>query len=339
MHGNLTPLELQRKLFQGTPVPRPLLLPIVFSLGARIENVSLRAFLGNPTKITNAMRQLARPLGADGITCYCDSFLETEALGATLQWGNNDEPAQLVWPGHPRPGDVPLGLPSPDEVVKRGRIPVAIEVIRRLKALVRDELLLTAAISGPLTLAARIVQSASPHASDAVSLPAAAIELASETVTKVSSALVEAGANLLFIREEILPEFTPELGEAWKQSLDPAINIVRFYEALPVLQLDSRLSCREYAECALRELAGSVVCLQPREWSCFDKETIATLNSVSVGVAIPAEMFDGKVPLAGEPRLRGIWPKPAIITTAGDVPRATEAKSLAKMLEQAALRG
>src|SRR5579864_8117002 len=130
MHGNPTPRELQRMIFQGTPVSRPLLLPIVFSLGARIENVSLRAFLGNPTKITNAMRQLRGPLGADGITCYCDPFLEVEALGATLQWSDDDSPPKLVWPGHSRAGDVPLGLASPDEAVKRGRIPIAIEVIR-----------------------------------------------------------------------------------------------------------------------------------------------------------------------------------------------------------------
>ena len=326
-------------LFQGTAVPRPLLLPIVFSLGARIENVSLRVFLGSPTKITNAMRQLVGPLGADGITCYCDPFLEAEALGATLHWGEDDEPAQLLWPGHPRQGDVPSGLPSPDEVVERGRIPIAIEVIHRLKALLHDKLLLTAAISGPFTLAARIVQSTASYSPGAEFLPAAAIELASETVAKVSSVLVEAGADLLFIREEILPEFTADIGEVWEQSLGPAINIMRFYEAVPVLQLATLLSSHEYAGYALRKFAGSVICLQPREWSCFDKETIAALNPASVGVAIPLEMFNTKAPVTGEAHLRGVWPRPAIITTASDVPRTTEAKSLATMLERAAGQG
>jgi hypothetical protein len=339
MHGNPTPRELQSMLFQGAPVPRPLLLPIAFSLGARIENVSLRAFLGNPTKITNAMRQLRGPLGADGITCYCDPFLEAEALGATLQWSDADGPPQLVWPGHSRPGEVPSGLLSPEEAVKRGRIPIAIEVIRRLKALLRDEILLTAAISGPFTLAARIAQLEAPHSPGTKVLPAAAIEVASAMVTKVCAALVEAGANLLFIREEILPDFTSDMSELWRVSLDPAFNITRFYEASPALLLGSILSSHDYAEYALREFAGTAVCLRPDVWSSFGEEMMAKVDPASVGIAIAPEGLDTNVSVVGGSLSARSWTTPAIITTVGDVPRTTEAKSLAKQLERAALRG
>ena len=37
MNGNLTPRQILKGLLQGTPPPHPLFLPIVFSLGAKVE--------------------------------------------------------------------------------------------------------------------------------------------------------------------------------------------------------------------------------------------------------------------------------------------------------------
>ena len=338
MHANPTPRELQRMLFQGTSVPRPLLLPIVFSVGARIENVSLRSFLGNPTKITNAMRQLRGPLGADGITCYSDPFLEAEALGATLQWSDDDGPPQLRWPGQSHPGELPSGILSVEEAIKRGRIPIAMDVIRRLKALVRDELLLTAAITGPITLASRIAQFDAAQSSDAQEIAPAAMEIASAMVTKVASVLVGAGANVLFIREELLPRFTPQAGDEWGLSLAPAINIIRFYEALPALQLGNLPAIQDYGAYALGEFAGTVVCLPPDAWSSLGAEALAKVNPVSVGISISPEEIDRDV--GDDPVIfaEGGASRRAIITTVDDVSRTAETRGLAKKLERVASR-
>jgi hypothetical protein len=75
-----------RAMLQGEPLPRPLLLPIVFSLGARMENLSLQAFLANATKIANSQRQIRNVLGLDGVTCCYDPYLEADALGFELEW-------------------------------------------------------------------------------------------------------------------------------------------------------------------------------------------------------------------------------------------------------------
>src|SRR5690348_14787786 len=98
MTENFTPGQLVRRLLQGIAPPRPLFLPIVFSSGARVENQALPAFLANPTKICSAQRQLRGALRTDGYSCYFDSFLEVEALGATLQWGTADKVPAVRWP-------------------------------------------------------------------------------------------------------------------------------------------------------------------------------------------------------------------------------------------------
>jgi len=338
MHGSPPSRELIRMLLQGTAAPRPLVLPIVFALGARIENVSLGAYLGNPTKIVNAMRQLRGPLGVDGLTCYCDPFLEVEALGATVHWSDNDTQSRITWPGRPPPGEVAEGLFPPEEAVRRGRIPVAVDVVRRLKTLVRDEVLLTACLSGPFTLAARIGQLDTTNAFGVEQLRGAAMELASEVVTQLSSVLAEAGANVLFLREQMLPNFTPETAEAWSLCLEPAVNIARFYEAVPALVLSTR-SPREYARHALRELTNIVTCVEPAVWSSLEPEILSNVDVRSAGVAVPTEMLTESGPSVAGDAASGMWPRKVIATTPDDVPPESDARALADALRRYAVQG
>ena len=144
-------------LLQGTPPPRPLFLPIVFSLGAKVENLPLRAFLCNATKITNSLRQIRTHLRSDGVSCYFDPYLEAEALGATLQYAADDQRPALQWPRVAKAGELPENLRSPEDAAKSPRVTVAVEVLQRLKSLMRDEPLLCAGVAGPFTLAAHLL--------------------------------------------------------------------------------------------------------------------------------------------------------------------------------------
>src|ERR1700690_1445118 len=144
MAENNTPHQILKDLVHGGVLSRPLFVPIVFALGARVENVSLRAFLANPTKISHSLRQTRPHLRSDGVSCYFDPLLEAEALGGKLEWRSDNEPPALRWPPGSEPGQLPEGLRSPEEMLRNGRLPVALEVIRRLKALLRDEVLLMA---------------------------------------------------------------------------------------------------------------------------------------------------------------------------------------------------
>ncbi len=84
MEVNPTPRQIAKGLLKGIVPARPLFLPIVFSLGAKVENVPLGMFLRNPTKIASSLRQIRSHLRSDGVACYFDPYLEVEALGATL---------------------------------------------------------------------------------------------------------------------------------------------------------------------------------------------------------------------------------------------------------------
>ncbi|MGD1212433.1 MAG: uroporphyrinogen decarboxylase family protein [Candidatus Acidiferrales bacterium] len=337
MAGNLTPREIVKGLLQGVAPPRPLFLPIVFSHAARVENLPLRAFLTNPTKIANTLRQIRGRLRSDGIACYFDPFLEAEALGATLQWRSDDEPPSLHWPGNMAKGELPEGPHSQQDAAKTSRVTIAIDVIRRLKAVVRDDCLLIASVTGPLTLAALLLQLDPADALGHPDIPSSALDLASAVIAGIAAAFVEAGAGLVFIREDFLPALSPEELESWFSRLATTINIVRFYEALPVLLL----TCKEALAANAEAIAG-----QP--WDCVvcpvldglapDIAALSGLGPARFGVALPPKLFDaGKSSAADfEDSVRRISDlRPAIITTAGDLPAAADMERLNKLWENA----
>lgn len=322
--------EVVKDLLQGTAPPRPLFLPIVFSLGARIENLPLQSFLTNPTKITNALRQIRTHLRSDGVSCYFDSFLELEALGATLDWQASDKPS-VRWPTNPNRGELPDGLRSPEELPKSGRVPVAVEVIRRLKSLLRDEPLLMAGISGPFTLAARLLQ-VDPNAALEVRASRNALELGSAAIASISTAFLEAGANIIFIREEMFPA-ADHLSD-WTSLLATTINIVRFYGAIPVLLL---VTDSKNLEPILQQPSDCIVCPELQGNTPEQCDAFENLAPAKLGIAIPVSANTPPVEDSAnyEQDLCNVISRfhPAIVTTAGDIPVTTDLKRLNALRE------
>jgi len=321
MAGIFEPRAAVKELLQGGAPARPLFLPVVFSLAARVENVPLRAFLGNATKITNGLRQVRGHLRADAITCCFDPFLEAEALGAALDWKTDDGPAALAWPGRGQGSDgLPPGLRAPEDAATSGHVPVAVEVIKRMKATARDTLLM-AAVTGPFTLAAHL------SGDQAGGATCAALEVAGATAAAVARALLEAGVDVLVIREG---DFGANLGanerKAGHSQTEVAVNIIRFYEALPILLLAP--SARRSAAPEPGLGFDCIVCM---EMAHADRCAMAPERC---GLALPVESFRSEGEFAQmkqelQSTLEGMVP--AVVTTSGDFPAAAKVKHLAEI--------
>src|SRR5260370_38292 len=112
---------------------------------------------------------------------------QREALGPIPQWPADDKPATLRWPNQSEKHELPPGLRSPEEAAKHPRGGVAVEVIQRLKSVLRDEPLLLAGVSGPFTLAAQLLQLTQSEVTRRDDLPADAVELAAATITHIAT--------------------------------------------------------------------------------------------------------------------------------------------------------
>ncbi len=234
-----TPRQSVKALVRGEMLTRPLLLPVVFSLGARLENLPLRDFLGNPTKIANALRQIRSVLKVDGLACYWDPVLELEALTST----NAESIAQLR-----------RGVEAAGGVAKMGRVRVAVEVLQRLKVMLKDEPVLMVRVTGPNTLALQLSASSESSAGEG-------LEFAAEITASLVQSYLEAGADMVLLAESALA--TQDF-ERWRALVDPVINVIRFFEALPVLWFDQALPPEDLKmirenrwDCAICLSAGS----------------------------------------------------------------------------------
>jgi len=117
--------------------------------------------------------------------------------------------------------------------VKAGRVPSRSKVLRRMKAMVRDDSILMAGVTGPFTLAARLMQMDASGDGRTREFPESALEVAlrwSREFPAPSSKWRQRDHD----REEVLPVLSQELCAAWACGLEPAFNVIRFYGALPV---------------------------------------------------------------------------------------------------------
>lgn len=336
MSQNPTPRQAAKNLLQSIAPSRPLFLPIVFSLGAKIENLSFRAFLSNATKICNSLKQIRSHLRSDGVACYFDPYLEAEALSGTVQRRTDDPADAAPWPHKTSAGELPRNLHSPEEIAKHGRVNVGVEVIKRLKSLLRDDVLLFAGVTGPFTLAAQLLSLPVGKSTRRRDLLDDAVDLAAVTITLIASKLVEAGANAIFIREEILPPLTTESCEAWASFLAPTVNIVRFYEALPVLQITDSDSFAVNSSLILQQNWDCVMCPtlppDPNSWQEF-----VGSSTTQMGIGLPSSFqWDESAAENYRRSLDNMIERvlPVLITTTEDVPASTDVKQVSKIWDQ-----
>ena len=337
MEGGPTPRQMVKGVLNGIVQPRPLFLPIVFSLGAKVENVPLGSFLGNPTKISSSLRQMRMHLRADGVACYFDPYLEVEALGAKLQRISDHQAPTIHWPDSVRMGELPEGLRSPEEAPHSGRVPVAVEVIRRMNALPNREFLLMAGVTGPLTLAAQLTELERKNNFHGDYLSEAAQELAASVATQMATTFLEAGADTIIIQEEIVPALSMEGYDAWANLLAPTINVIRFYEALPLLHLSCDRFARENWELICRQHWDCVMCAPADVLASLRRDGSPAIAGVPFGIALPLDAFQPAAEYdnssSQDIQTWISYLRPSTITTAGDVPVATDMKHLTKVLE------
>src|SRR5437588_6934922 len=330
MADELTPRRAIKAILKGELPGRPLLMPILFSLGSRLENVTLREFLSNPTKIANALRQIRITLKVDGLACYFDRFLEAEALGCKLTW-ETDRPSGLACPRFSEVEELRQKLHSLDDLPRLGRIPVASEVLRRLKVILKDEPALIVSVTGPLTLARQL--STGSNSDLRQPLPEL-LEFAAEVTACVSRTFVEAGADLVLIVENRLSDLSIETCDAYTAFLDPIINIIRFYEALPVLLLNGSTLGENLRAAIFSRDWNCALCTSPSETNLANN----VIQPIAFhGVALPANVFASgqeSVEDSLDAAIR-LMPgqSPICLTSSTDIQPTADLKYLAKVLD------
>jgi hypothetical protein len=222
-----------------------LFVPLIFSFGAVLEDMPLKEFLEDPTKLSNTLRTIQNYFQVDGVVCYGDTTVLAESLGCSL---SNDSYPPVVDPL----GELPEGFDARlMELPQAGRVATAIEVTKRLNTLLPESILLCL-VPGPVTLAGQLMGLPSAEVLNRPDLLGSAGK-ASLTLTR---ALGDAGIDIVVIREETLPLLDEVTAKVLNRCYAPIWNTAKFYDLSPILMIKEFLP--ENIE-ALLKIVGDIV--------------------------------------------------------------------------------
>ena len=248
----------------------PLVAPLFAMLCGELEGLTLREIAMNATKLSNTIRDLTRSLGATVATVEFGSRWDLEAAGAALDWS--------VFPPRVAGG----AITEPAAVATAARGPVIIDAIGRVAALLGDQAVVAASVTGPVSAARELGDT---------DLRATA-KLALEAVR----ALCDAGAKLVWVVED--GAAPPQDPAALAQASAAVLGTARFYRATAALHISGEADGWLDAVRVLRQAVP-----------CFDAERSPVLagelagGSRAFGLLVgPAGCGAATAELAREPR-------------------------------------
>ena len=217
--------EKKKRLKQGG-----IFVPLIFSFGAVLEDISINEFLEDPTKLSNTLRTIQNYFQVDGVVSYGDTMALSESLGYPL---SKDKYPPVVKFSRALPVDFEDRL---KELPHVGRVATAVEVTKRLNILLPDSILLCM-VPGPVTLAGQLTgQPCSQVLIDNDLLGSAA-----KAVLTFTKALGHGGIDIVIIQEKILPILDDETAKIFRRCYTPIWNTAKFYDIFPLLMIEEFL--------------------------------------------------------------------------------------------------
>ncbi len=204
-----------------------LFVPLIFSFGAVLEDLSIDRFLNDPTKISNTLRTIQGYFKVDGVVPYADTTLLAESLGCDVSTATYP-PRVSPWKEWPDNMEERIA-----NLTEASRVSTALEVNRRLDSLL-PESILVGLVTGPLTLSGQLTGMPAHEILERPELLTAAAK-ASLTLTK---AISETGVDILIVHETEIPLQKSDAGKVIGRSYAPIWNTAKFYDVLPLLMVE-----------------------------------------------------------------------------------------------------
>ena len=316
-----------RNVLKGKNMESPPFVPFMYGLIARTGNVPLNDMAWDPSYYTNAIEGICGLLGLDVIVGNFDATLEVEAFGARIEWqGEFDAP--IV-----QQGNILLDI-QPEGFMGQGRIPVVMEVTKRLALSLGRDTAIAPTLFGPCSFRKNL-----DHlVNDGVFTdPREGIQYFGGPFTKWVKGLCEQKIDALFFREEFLAEgFMNEFlenKEAYRSLYGTLFNIVRAYNAMPIMVTKS-LPLEAVHEVNSLLKPGGIVLLgsAPGERELLAINDLSKSLRISFGVPLavgtgsPEELWHRLTIL--ESFVSEYKPKSIFYSSDGEIPHSTEMEVL-----------
>jgi uroporphyrinogen decarboxylase len=231
--ANQTAKELFANLFRKRKVSRPPFIPWVSAFAARLEQIPVRKAFSDATSMSRSLQNCQKLYGYDGIGILFDQTLEAEACGCEIAW-DAAKGLPAVIKSLPKEGAAVERADIVD-IEKKGRVPVVLEAVKRIKMLKGNEIPILGIITGPLTLA-RLLRPDLPALETCSQETTDVIELAKKVTTRLCKAFCEQGVDAVVIAEKMLGTLGADLIQpVMAPILTTLCNVTKYYNIYSIL--------------------------------------------------------------------------------------------------------
>jgi hypothetical protein len=258
---------------------RPVFVPFVYGLAAKISQLPLEEMVSDATYFTHSLEEAYKLLQYDGIVNNFDSTLEAETFGCELEW-----PSDYSAPRTAGCRQLELREVNPEE---SSRIPILLETTKRVVMSQGKEAAVIGVLTGPCSLVKTITSDGEGENIEEV------ISLAGKLLTKLTKSLCELKIDAVFFREDLLgKEYPAELlsrNKAYAAVYATLFNLIKYYNCYPVLIVkDIKF---DFLSELHRAIAPSGICLLGKRFGDDDLDNLSKLSgSLKVAFGLPLPM-------------------------------------------------
>ncbi len=209
-------------------VDRPVFVPFVYGLAAKIGQIPLREMVSEATYYTHSLEEAYKLFEYDGIVNNFDSTLEAETFGCELEWSGD-----YVAPRTTGCSKLELREVNPEE---SSRIPILLETTKRIVMSQGKEIAVIGVLTGPCSLVKTITGDEVYEKNHDIEN---VISLAGSLLAKLTRSLCELRIDAVFFREDLLgAEYPGELlsrNKPYAAVYATLFNLIKYYNGYPVL--------------------------------------------------------------------------------------------------------
>lgn len=174
----------------------------------KLKGYTAEEVLTDGDKLFESLMKVYKLYVPDGMTTLFDLQVEAEMLGCDLLWAKDNPPSVK---SHPLHGEkrIPCSCQIPNE--NSGRLPMILDVMRRIKSEIGDEVALYGLICGPFTLASHL--RGSDIFMDMITDPgyvSELIEFCGEIAIKMADMYIEAGMDVIAVVDPLVSQISPK---------------------------------------------------------------------------------------------------------------------------------
>ncbi len=178
----------------------------------KLKGFNAEEVLKEADKLYASLLEVRKLYDPDGMPVVFDLQVEAEILGCELLWAEENPPSVR---SHPLAGEKSIPCICKLPTAESGRIPVIVDVMKRMKAEVGEEVALYGLICGPFTLASHL--RGSEIFMDMVKDPAYVkelVEFCAEVCFKMTDFYIEAGMDVIAVVDPLVSQISPKHFEA-----------------------------------------------------------------------------------------------------------------------------